>query len=129
MNAADDATTASLNSAVPRRTFLKATGLTAVGVAAQSLIPDIAGAAASSGVRSSDVEHDGKMFRVNTRGQVLVSSDSGRTWKLHSDLGPQRPVKSLSKSGSALRAHVAQQNNPFRLELTASGIDWRSIHD
>ena len=113
----------------PRRTFLKASGLTAVGLATQSLIPEIAGAAGTSGVRTSDVEHNGRMFRVHPTGRVLVSSDRGGTWKLHTDLGPERPVQSLSKSGAALRARVAQRNNPFDLELTASGTDWRSIHD
>ena len=112
------------NAALPRRTFLKITALTAVGAAGHALLPQ--GAAAAGG-SSPDVRHDGRVFRVDRNGRILVSADAGRTWTVHANFGPTRPVRRLTSSGATIRALVDQRGNPFNLELLPSGAGWHSV--
>jgi hypothetical protein len=69
-----------------------------------------------------------KAFRGGLEGKIFVSEDQGKTWAVHTDLGPQYTVLGLfNPSGGQIYAEVWFQEHKFHLALTPDGKRWQTV--
>jgi hypothetical protein len=102
-----------------RRSFLQLMAALSVGVAKPATFDWAAVAAAARTVSAG-----GRRYR-SKGGRVFVSHDLGRTWALHSDLGPSCPVHRLvvDRHGR-LHATVGFRRWSFGLLLAPDQRSW-----
>lgn len=106
-----------------RRSFLKLLAALSVGVA-MPLTFDWETVAAAAGTAARTVSAGGKPYR-STGGRVFVSHDGGKTWVLHSNLGPTCPVRRLSVDRQGrLHATVGFRRWSFGLVLAPDQRSW-----
>jgi hypothetical protein len=113
---------------VRRRTFLKLVGLTSGAallpvtglVASGASAPDPTTLAA--GVRRAEPS----TLRYRGRGgRIFVSATGGRTWKLHTHLGPEYDVERLVTDGAGgAQATVGFRGRTFALALAPNLRSW-----
>lgn len=105
-----------------RRNFLRAGGVLAAALVVQLNSLD--------SVRSAPVEANtqGKVYRGTSDGKILVSTDAGQTWKLHTAFGSEFRVLGLSADRSErVRAALGYRGHTFGIALAADGKRWRTI--
>jgi hypothetical protein len=67
----------------------------------------------------------GKMFRGTSSGDVHVSEDGGKTWKLHTRFGHEFPILDMvSDRKDQLSLQLGYQSHSFRLALSKNGKNW-----
>jgi hypothetical protein len=105
-----------------RRDFLKLGGLisTALLVQISSL--------GSFAVRPVEAESDGKRYRGTSDGRILVSSDSGKAWQLHTNFGTHFSITGLSTDYTGkLRARLEFASYPFELAFAQDSQTWKTV--
>ena len=102
-----------------RRTFLKLAATATVAAASQFAIPWAAAAA------SQYVSFAGSLYRAGGRGKIETSTDGGRSWTLHSDLGDMYAINRLAVDRrNRLRLTVGYAGSTFRLVLAPDKRSW-----
>ena len=102
-----------------RREFLKVTGL-----ASSSLF------LVSSPLKSTlqfpvQVAVGKLLYRGTAEGEIHVSEDKGKTWKLHTRFGKDCPILDMAVNRKGeLALQVGYKVNSFRLFLAKNGKDW-----
>lgn len=67
----------------------------------------------------------GKIFKGTPEGDVFVSEDAGRTWKLHARFGSDCPILDLYVDHNGQVAlQAGYKLYSFRLFLAKNGKDW-----
>ncbi len=103
-----------------RRDFLKVAGLASAVTALGLALPWAAMSAASKTVSSG-----GRLYRSDGSDRVSMSLDAGKTWVVHSDLGPGYSVTRLTVDRSdRLHAAVGYQAWSFALRLAPNLTSW-----
>jgi hypothetical protein len=102
-----------------RRDFLKITGL-----ASSSFF--LVSSPFKSALRFPvQVAAGGKIFRGTADGDVEVSEDGGKTWKLHTRLGPECPILDIyADHQGQVALQAGYKVHSFRLFLAKNGKDW-----
>jgi hypothetical protein len=105
-----------------RRTFLKLAASAAVAAASQVAIPWAAAAAAASPY----VSFAGSLYRTGGGGKIETSTDGGRSWALHSDLGDMYTITKLAvvRRNTRLRLTVGYVGRTFPLVLGRDKRSW-----
>ena len=109
-----------------RRSFLKLVGLASVSSALTNPIQALAavarpGAAAAGTTAGAATA----LLKFKAKGGRIYSSTDGRTWTLHTYLGPDYRVERLVQdSGGGVRATVDYFGRSFGLVLAANRISW-----
>lgn len=104
-----------------RRTFLKLAASTSIAAGARVAFPFAAAAAPGY------VLFAGALYRPGSaRGTIETSTDSGKTWKLHSNLGNMFTVTKLAVSHTQLVATVGYAGRTFTLVLAPDKRAWLS---
>jgi hypothetical protein len=103
-----------------RRTFLKL-GASATVVSASRLAFPWAAAAASR-----YVSYAGLLYRAGAAGKIETSTDGGRSWVLHSDLGDMYSITNLSvdRRNTRLGLTVGYDGYTFPLVLAQDKRSW-----
>jgi len=115
---------------VRRRTFLKLVGLTSG--AAVLPVSGLVASAASPGrtglqPATKRAEPSSLQYR-GSGGRIFVSSDAGRTWQLHTNLGPEYDVERLVTDGAAgALATVGFGGRTFPLSLAPDLRSWLTV--
>ena len=105
-----------------RRNFLKLVAAMSVGVAMPLTFDWTAVAAAAAAAQT--VSAGGRLYK-SKGGRVDVSRDRGKTWALHSDLGPSCPVKRLTVDRNGrLHATVGFRRWSFGRMLAPDQRSW-----
>jgi hypothetical protein len=66
-----------------------------------------------------------KLFRGTAAGDVQVSEDGGKTWKLHARFGPECPILDLyADRRGQVSLQAGYKLRSFRLTLAKNGKDW-----
>ena len=67
----------------------------------------------------------GKIYRGTSDGEVLVSEDGGKNWKLHTRFGPECPIIGLyTDRQDQVYLQAGYKYHSFRLALAKNGKDW-----
>jgi hypothetical protein len=101
-----------------RRTFLKLAATTTVAAGARVAFPFAAVAA------NQPVSYAGLLWRAGGAGKVQTSSDGGRTWTLHSDLGDIYSITNLAVDHKRLTVSVGYAGRTFPLVLGQNKRSW-----
>jgi hypothetical protein len=106
-----------------RRTFLKLAGFATVMGASRLAFPWAAAAA------SQYVSYGGSLYRAGGAGKIETSSDGGRTWVLHSDLGDMYSMTKLAvdRRNSRLDLTVGYAGRTFPLVLAQDKRSWLTV--
>lgn len=105
-----------------RRDFLKIGGLLSAALLLQFNPLD------SFAFQPVEVEAHGNLYRGASDGRILVSSDLGKTWQLHTNFGADFAIIGLSTNyGGQLRAQLEFAGNPFELALAQNSKTWKTI--
>lgn len=102
-----------------RRTFLKLAASTTIAAGTRVAFPWAAAAA-----KASVVSYGGALYRPGAAGKIETSTDAGRTWTLHSDLGDMYSVAKLAVSHNRLVATVGYAGRTFTLVLAPDKRSW-----
>jgi len=71
------------------------------------------------------VATQGKIFRGTADGDVHVSEDAGKNWKLHARFGPDCPILGMyADRKGQVSLQAGYKLNSFRLVLSKNGKDW-----
>ncbi|MGC1378886.1 MAG: hypothetical protein WA821_21825 [Anaerolineales bacterium] len=106
-----------------RREFLKLSGMTSAFVLA-SLSP--ISVLAKSPAESETAAVGGKLYRGARNGNIYVSQNGGKTWKLHTGFGPNCPILGMTVAANGQPvAHVGFKQYSFRMALSKDGTVWR----
>jgi hypothetical protein len=103
-----------------RGTFIKLAASTAVATGARLAFPWAAAAA------NPPVSFAGLLWRAGRAGRIQTSADSGRTWKLHSDLGHTNSITKLAVNNNRLHVTVGYAGHSFQLVLARDKRAWRT---
>jgi hypothetical protein len=105
-----------------RRDFLKLSGL----LSAAFIMPfNTWGRPGSLPV---EVEAQGKLFRGTPDGKIYVSTNEGRSWQLHTNLGPQMAILGLVvHHKDQIRAQLGFANHTFELALAQKSQAWMTV--
>jgi len=102
-----------------RRTFLKLAATATVAAASQLAFPWAASAA------SRQVSFAGSLYRAGGGGRIETSTNAGRTWALHSDLGDMYRITKLAVDRrNRLRLTVGYAGRTFPLVLAPDKRSW-----
>ena len=103
-----------------RRTFLKFAGSATVAAAGRLAFPW----AAAAGTRY--VSYAGSLYRAGGGGKIEMSTDAGRSWVLHSDLGDIYSIKDLAvdRRNTQLDLTVGYAGRTFPLVLAQDKRSW-----
>ena len=103
-----------------RRTFLKVAGSATFAAASRLAFP---GAAAAT---SRYASFAGSLYRAGGGGKVETSTDAGRTWTLHSDLGDMYSIKDLAvdRKNTQLDLTIGYAGRTFPLVLAQDKRSW-----
>jgi hypothetical protein len=67
----------------------------------------------------------GKIFRGTSDGEIHVSEDGGKTWKLHTRFGSECPILGLNTDRHGqVNLQAGYKYYSFRLALSKNGKDW-----
>ena len=104
-----------------RRAFLKIAAVTTVTTAAGRFAFPWAAAAATR-----YVSFGGSLYRAGGEGKIETSTDKGRTWILHSDLGDMYSVNNLAvdSRNTHLNLTVGYAGRTFPLVLAQDKRSW-----
>lgn len=104
-----------------RRRFLKLAGIASVGAALQ--ISLIGGASRTDAAESAGR----RLYRGDRRGRIYASRDAGRTWQLHTDLGPQYSIRRMGRERNGrVGTSVVYRGREFKLKLATDEQSWRT---
>jgi len=103
-----------------RRTFLKLAASTTVAATWRFAFPWAAAAA------NRYVSYAGVLWRAGAAGRIETSSDSGRSWTLHSNLGDMYSIANivLDRRSSTLGLTVGYSGSTFPLVLAQDKRSW-----
>ena len=103
-----------------RRTFLKLAGVTVITAAGRVVFPFAAPAA------TKYVSYGGSLYRAGGAGKIQTSTDGGRSWVLHSDLGNIYSIKDLAvdRRTDRLGLTVGYAGRTFPLVLASDKRSW-----
>jgi hypothetical protein len=101
-----------------RRTFLKLAATTTVAAGARVVFPWAAAAA------NPEVSYGGSLYRAGGAGKIERSTDGGRNWVLHSNLGDIYSIKSLAVRSGRLNLSVGYAGRTFPLVLGQDKRAW-----
>ena len=103
-----------------RRSFLKLVGLTSLGAAIR-----LPFAAVVAGAASRPISSGGRLYKTDGSDRIYVSLDKGRTWTLHTGLGPDYSVLGLAGDrADGLHATVGYLAWTFELLLAPNQTSW-----
>ena len=106
-----------------RREFLKLSGMMSAFVFA-SLSP--INALAKSPAESEAAAVGGKLYRGKRDGNIYVSQNGGKTWKLHTGFGANCPILDMTVAANGQPcARVGFKQYSFRVALSKDGTVWR----
>ena len=110
-----------------RRTFLKLVGLTSVAAVLSGSA--LASAASTSGATGSHsaVRRTGpsSLSYRGRNGRIFVSANGGRSWKHHTNLGPDYRVSRVDTNGSGgATATIGYAGRSFALALSPNLRSW-----
>jgi hypothetical protein len=106
-----------------RREFLKLSGMMSAFVLA-SLSP--INVLAKSPVESETAAVGKKLYRGARNGNIYVSQNGGKTWKLHAGFGPNSPILGITVAANGQPcARVGFKQYSFRMVLSRDGTVWR----
>lgn len=103
-----------------RGTFIKLAASTTLATGARLAFPWAAAAA------SKPVSYRGLLWRAGGRGKIQTSADTGRTWKLHSDLGHTNSIRKLAVRNNRLHLTVGYAGHSFPLVLARDKRSWHT---
>jgi hypothetical protein len=104
-----------------RRDFLKLSGVALGAMLLQPGFFDRVGAA------PIETQARGLRFR-GSRGEILHSTDAGKTWQLHTRLGPDYEILDLfTDYAGRVYAQVGFQGFIFHLSLSENGKQWVTV--
>ena len=103
-----------------RREFLRTAALTAAGAAVLAQFGGVLDATTASASTT------GTRYKGTKDGKVLVSTDAGHTWKVHSNFGSEFVVKRVTVKQGKVTSHLTFNGRAFDLALDANGKTWRS---
>jgi hypothetical protein len=105
-----------------RRDFLKLSGL---ATAALFFQVNPLGRVAS---QFKQVESHGRHYRGTYDGKILMSTDAGKSWQLHTNFGTEFSIPDLSTDLQG-RVHVQLEfaNHTFDLALMKNGVLWKTL--
>jgi hypothetical protein len=102
-----------------RRDFLKVTGL---ATSSLFLVSSPFKSALKFPVQTAT---GGKIYRGTAEGDVEVSEDGGKTWKLHARFGPDCPILDIyADRHGQVALQAGYKAHSFRLFLAKNGRDW-----
>ena len=106
-----------------RRTFLKLAASTTVAAGWRFAFPWAAAAAPKY------VSYAGSLWRAGGAGRIETSTDSGRSWKLHSDLGGIYSITDIAvdRRSSTLGLNVGYNGSTFPLVLAQDKRSWLTV--
>jgi len=104
-----------------RQTFLKLAASTTFAAGVKFAFPWAAAAA------TRPVSYAGSLWRSGGAGKIQRSTDGGRTWKLHSNLGRMYAINSLAVRNGRLYARLGYAGRPFTLVLAKDKRSWRTV--
>lgn len=106
-----------------RRDFLKIGGLLSAALLLQ-LSP--VGKMASQPIQA---QAGGKLYRATSDGRILISSDAGKSWQLHTNFGPIVDILDLTVDlQGELFAQLGFKGHRFELALAQNGTNtWRTV--
>lgn len=105
-----------------RRDFLKLGGLFSTALFVQF---NPLGKIAS---RSVETQAGGKLYRGITDGKILVSTDAGKNWQLHTNFGAEFSIGSLATDlWGQVHTQLEFAGHPFDLVLAQDGNNWRTV--
>ncbi len=111
-----------------RREFLRMSGTVALGATCLQVLGTGAAAAASPKIDPLQVDLGGRKYRGTSDGKILVSSDAGKTWSVHSDFTSQYSVSSLAVSKTGTLATVLGfQGWPISLDCDMDQKSWLTV--
>jgi hypothetical protein len=103
-----------------RRSFLKLLGLTSLGAAIR-----LPFAAVVAGAGARPISSGGRYYKADGSDRIYVSLDKGKTWALHSALGPDYAVVGLAADrDDRLHATVGYSAWTFELMLAPNQTSW-----
>jgi hypothetical protein len=102
-----------------RSAFIKLGASTALTAGARVAFPW--GAAAAN---RRPVSYAGSLWRAGGAGRIQTSTDAGRTWKLHSDLGSTNTIEHLAVHHNRLHLSVGYAGHSFPLVLARDKRSW-----
>ena len=103
-----------------RRDFLKLSSMvSAVGVLSAGPIGNVANLPVETAAA-------GKIYKGTRDGKVFISTNGGKTWKLHSNFGKTLPVLDLFTRSKNLYVHIGYKRSSFHLILGKDGKTWMS---
>ncbi len=107
---------------IDRRDFLKIGGLFSV-----AMLTGI-GSVIDMTARSVEMDFNGLSYRGTADGNILVSSDSGKTWSLHTQFGPHLSVSRLYVDLRRRMVAVLNcQGYDFKLALSSDLRTWWTV--
>lgn len=69
---------------------------------------------------------NGKLYKAGSNGRVLVSSDKGKSWKLHTKFGTEYAVQNVfTATDQRLYAKMTYKKVNFYLVLSNDSQTWR----
>lgn len=105
-----------------RRDFLKFSGLLSAALFLQ-LIPQ-----EKMILHPVEAQVGDKHYRGTSDGDIYESSDTGRTWQLHTRLGHQYSIMDLIvDSSKRVYARVGYLGHSFPLTLSTNGTHWNTL--
>ncbi len=111
--------------AMNRREFLKLSGMLALGATGVQVLGVGMAKAASPKNDPLQVEIAGRTYRGTADGKILVSSDVGKNWAVHTDFSNHYGVSSLSVSNAGTLATVLGYKGwPISLDCDVDQKSW-----
>jgi hypothetical protein len=106
-----------------RRTFLKLAGVTVITAAGRVAFPFAAPAA------TKYVSYAGSLYRAGGAGKIQTSTDGGRSWVLHSDLGDMYSIANMAvdRRTDRLGLTVGYAGRTFPLVLASDKRSWLTV--
>jgi len=78
-------------------------------------------------ILNSDIETSaaGKVYRATNKGKIMVSSNKGKSWELHTQFGPGYTILDIfTARDKRLYVHIGHKRVKFHLALTKDGTAW-----
>jgi len=76
----------------------------------------------------NQVEAHGCIFRGTAEGQIYVSEDQGKTWRLHTRFDPELSITQLTvDSQERVVASLEYRGHDFRLSLSNPKDNWKTV--
>jgi hypothetical protein len=70
----------------------------------------------------------GTIYRGTSDGKIFISTDSGRSWQLHTNFGAEFLISDLATDAwGQIHAQLKFAGHSFELELAQNGKAWRAV--